>query len=236
MSKRLTAAERKVLNATTNYWESRKGAAYYYYVAAFVSAFGRNARSIIDVGSNRTSVIEWFDWIPERYTVDIDQPYYSNSVIGIKSDFLTYVPEKKFDLAICSQVLEHIPDATRFARRLFEVADNVIITVPYKWPHGHTKSHIHDPVDEAKLKSWTDREPQHWLIAYEPLIRNEVGGRLIAYYHKDPTTFNLSQVRSRSRPVPELARPQIAGGKNLEPRAIASLVSRISSRLKRPFG
>lgn len=191
------------------YAEKRYGAAYYYYVAAFVAAFGKEAKSIIDVGSNRIPLVENFDWIPDRYSLDILSPVQSDKVTAIKADFFTYTVEKKFDLAMCLQVLEHIDDAERFAQKLFAIGNHVIISVPYKWPKGHTKSHVQDPVDEEKLRSWTHRDPSHLLLVPEPLIRGEVAYRMLAYYHPNPEKFELSRARARTLAVPEPLRPQL---------------------------
>lgn len=209
VAKKMTAQERKRFNSWENYGPSRKGAAYHFYTAAYVAAFGRNAKSIIDVGAHKSDMVEWFTWIPKKCTLDLTEPYSSEHVEAIQTDFSLYETEQKFDLALCLQVLEHIEDAEAFAQKLFSIARDVIISVPYKWPHGHTGSHVHDPVDEAKVESWTHRKPSHSLLVPEPLMRDEVAYRMINYYHHDPKNFSLAHFRKRTRPVPELALPQL---------------------------
>lgn len=76
--------------------------------------------------------------------------------------------DQRFDVALCLQVLEHVSDPTAFAQKLFELADVVVISVPYKWPKGMTKGHTHDPVDEVKLRKWTGREPFESRIVDRP--------------------------------------------------------------------
>lgn len=71
-------------------------------------------------------------------------------------------------MALCLQVLEHVPDPAAFAQKLFALADVVVISVPYKWPKGMTKGHTHDPVDELKLRKWTGREPVESRIVDRP--------------------------------------------------------------------
>jgi 2-polyprenyl-3-methyl-5-hydroxy-6-metoxy-1,4-benzoquinol methylase len=67
----------------------------------------------------------------------------------------------------CFQVLEHVPDPAAFARKLKELGRVLIVSVPYKWEKGKCKSHLHDPVDEAKMLAWFEREPDFSYIATE---------------------------------------------------------------------
>jgi hypothetical protein len=178
-------------NANPDYWEQRKHMMYYKYIDVLVRTLAAGARSLIDVGSKRTPLIEAFDWIPRRDALDIVQPYCSSHVRGIKADFLTYGPAERYDFALCLQVLEHIPDAAAFARHLFEVADNVLISVPFMWPEGATAHHVHDPVSLEKLFAWTGRTPSYDVVVAEPLGRS----RLIAYFHAPHSTFSLKALR-----------------------------------------
>ena len=162
---------------------------YYRYVRAIVQGVAADANSIIDIGSHDTPIIEWFDWVPKRATLDWKIPYTSEHVEGIKTDFFEFNPEEKYDVALCLQVLEHIPDAEAFALKLFDIAQAVVISIPYNWRAGSCKSHIHDPVDMDKLASWTHRNPDYHVIVKEPL---STATRLIAYYHPVNKEFSLA--------------------------------------------
>jgi len=106
--------------------------------------------------------LEWFDGF-ERTSVET--PTNGCRLDGVRvvnADFLTWEPDRQYDLVLCLrtlQVLEHIPDPTAFARKLFECGRVVIVSVPYRWEAGACGEHIHDPVDERKLREWTGREP-----------------------------------------------------------------------------
>ena len=165
-----------------DYWANRKDLVYYQHVKQLVNTVGAEAKSIIDIGSSNTSCIEWFEWIPHRVTLDKNRPYTSDNVQGIKVDFFNYTPESKYDLALCLQVLEHIPDAPAFARKLFNIAYSVIISVPFNWPEDDCKYHVHDPVDKGKLYLWTQRKPDYTVIATEKNDTSPKAKRLIAYY------------------------------------------------------
>jgi hypothetical protein len=53
--------------------------------------------------------------------------------------------------------------------------------VPYKWPGGTHPEHVHDPVDEKKLRNWMGRAENYSMIVREPFG----SVRLIAYYDID---------------------------------------------------
>lgn len=191
---RPTAAPKKAnptLKARSGYWAKRRGMMYYQYVRMLAFPLAAEARSLIDVGSHSTSLAEEFDWIPERVALDLGTPYSSDSVRGIQADFLHFRPARRYDFALCLQVLEHVPQAGDFARKLLAVADRVLVSVPYNWRKGQCKQHCQDPVDEAKLAGWFGREPTYSVVVEEPFQKTK-SRRLIAYFHKEDNDFNVN--------------------------------------------
>jgi Sulfotransferase domain len=180
------------------YWRKRKGMMYYEYIRTLATPLARGAKSLIDVGSHSTSIAEEFDWIPERVALDLRTPYASETVRGIKADFLRFTPERRYDFALCLQVLEHVPEAGAFARKLLAVADRVLVSVPYRWPEGQCKFHCQDPVDEAKLAGWFGREPDYQIIVEEPFRERDKSRRLIAYFHSPGEKLDLKRYRNRA--------------------------------------
>lgn len=185
----------KLEGVDETYWTRRSNMMYYKYIEILVKAFAYDAKSIIDVGSANTQYIEKFHWIPNKYTLDIKNPYSSENVAAIETDFLTFIPEEKFDFVTCFQVLEHIPEVEDFAKKLFEISDKVLISVPYLWPKGVEKEHINDPVDEEKLFQWTGRKPSYSIIVPEPLRdpRKGISRRLICYYGPEGKQINYQK-------------------------------------------
>lgn len=179
----------------SGYWAGRTELMYYRYVDFMVRALAADARSLIDVGSADAQYIENFDWIQKRNTLDIKNPYNSDNIQAIEMNFFDFEPEEKYDFATCLQVLEHVPDAGAFAKKLFQTAHRVLISVPYLWEEGSTSSHVHDPVDLDKLIGWTGREPDYYIVVQEPLSKRQ---RLIAYYHHpEAEKLNVKEARQK---------------------------------------
>jgi hypothetical protein len=151
-----------------SYWERRANSHYLAAVRRLVGEGGADVESILDVGSNGCAYLDWFDWVPRRVSLDLKRPYTGDGVESVKADFLTWEPRERFDIVLCLQVLEHIPDAASFAQRLLAVARrHVIVSVPYKWRAGRIPDHVHDPVDEVKVLQWFGRAPDCAMIVCE---------------------------------------------------------------------
>ncbi|MDX5474077.1 MAG: hypothetical protein LPK00_00950 [Bacillaceae bacterium] len=183
----------------SGYWDRRSYMMYYRYIDLLVKGLASDAKSMIDIGSSDAEYIENFDWIDERVALDISNPYNSNKVKGIEMDFFEFHPSEKYDFLTCLQVLEHIPDAKSFAQKLFDVSDRVLLSVPYLWEAGSCAEHVHDPVDLVKLREWTGRDPDYYIIVNEALDDTPKSRRLICYYHPKGEKFILRQARKRSR-------------------------------------
>ena len=181
---------------------------YYSYVDYIVRTVGRDAQTMIDVGTAQCPYLEWFDWIPDRTSFDMVDPYQSDTVKGIQGDFFGYdFPDAPYDIVTCLQVLEHVPKPRKFARKLLTMGNIVIISVPFKWPESAADDHVHDPVDQAKLKRWTGREPTYFHIVREP-FRGRVGRRAIAVYENGRTKgYGRNDFKDRIRrsrfPLPD---------------------------------
>jgi len=179
------------------YWLQRSDLMYYKYIDYILRCVGSKACSLVDVGTGNCPYLEWWDWIPKRVSIDMRAPYESNTVTGITGDIFKISFESSFDICTCLQVLEHVPDAGHFARRLQEIAKLVIVSVPYKWSNipKATPGHLHDPVSYKKLCTWMGREANFKIIVEEPFVRDK-SKRLIALYDTDPTRRFGSKTRA----------------------------------------
>lgn len=153
----------------TNYWANRRDAVYLRAVRGICDTLAGDAETVLDVGSKGTPILEWRRGGARRLvSIDLREPYVSEGVESITQDFLAYPITEPFDLVTCLQVLEHVPDAAAFARKLLAAGRIVVVSVPYKWPKGFCPSHVHDPVDEHTMQSWFGRPPTSQYIASEP--------------------------------------------------------------------
>lgn len=165
--------------AGDKYWMERKDSVYLHVAQQICLKYGRQATSVVDIGSNATPTLEWHRANATRLvSIDLKRPYAGEGVESLRADFYEFEPATRFDLATCFQVLEHVDDPRRFAQKILEVSRVSIVSVPYKWPKGKCKYHRHDPVDEEKMLQWFGKAP---LFAY---IAKELDGvrRLIHVY------------------------------------------------------
>lgn len=165
--------------ASKAYWDQRKNSVYLQHVKALVSFIGRDQRSIIDIGSNACPYLDWFPWFDRRVSIDLHRPYAGPGIEALKGDFFHFDAKTHFDVALCLQVMEHIPDAKTFATMLLRLSPRVLISVPYKWKPDASTGHVHDPVDEAKVASWFGRKPDFMMVSTE--VQHPIS-RLIAYF------------------------------------------------------
>ncbi len=187
----------------TEYWVRRADSLYLQYVYFLARVVGCEARSVIDVGSNGCPYVEWLDWIPRKLSVDLARPYVSARVEGRTGDFLALEIGESFDLGLCLQVLEHVPEVAAFALKLLATTPHLIVSVPYRWEPGQ-EGHVHDPVDEAKLSGWFGREPNYRLVVREPFFRKK---RMIAYFDREHPSRRITKPEvHRRRPSALLAR------------------------------
>jgi len=144
-----------------------------YYKEIIKIASNMDASSIIDIGNGGCPYVSEFG-VSDVTTLDYANVYSNDYTKSIVVDFMEWNPSRRYDLACCFQVLEHIKDPKPFAQKLFEVADTIMISVPYKWPNTGPYSeptHCQDPIDEDKIFLWMGKNPSFSIIATEN-VRN----------------------------------------------------------------
>lgn len=174
---------------------------YRYYDSLFYATlqFGADATSLIEVGCASDPFIKYFDWIDKRTCV---APYYINyngggrhnklggshhehAIESVVSDFMEYdIEDYSYDLLICSQVVEHVPDPSAFIKKLIRTAKTSIISVPYDWPDcGEKCGHLSHGITYGKLLEWTT--PQKPI--YSSIIndhRGSTGRRILLVFQQ----------------------------------------------------
>ena len=164
----LAGKRRKGKKKAGSYWQRRRRSIYLFAARQICANRCGKPKSVLDVGSNATPTLEWHRKTATRLvSVDLRRPYAADGVESLKCDFLKYEPDIRFDLVTCFQVLEHVPDPQAFATKLLELSGIAVVSVPYKWPKGKCKYHLHDPVDARKMLKWFGREPDFSYVATE---------------------------------------------------------------------
>jgi SAM-dependent methyltransferase len=189
-----TGAERPLMGL--RYWERRKDLLYYQVVRILAAGLSEGAESVLDVGSHGSPYLEWFEGLPVRTSLDLVEAYRAEGVTSIVSDFLTWQPDRRYDLVLCLQVLEHVPDARSFARKLLASGRIVIISVPYRWRPGKSKNHVQDPVTMGKIAGWFGRRPNYAHLVAEPAMGTE---RIVCVFEEDPRPWSSLAVRAGKR-------------------------------------
>jgi hypothetical protein len=161
-----------------SYWRSRAHLRYYDEVVNLASRHVPAGRDVLDVGAGDTEVLRRLTWFSRRVALDNRAGPSRRGIERVVGDFLEYAPTRRFDLVLCLQVLEHLEHPGPFARKLLATGETVIISVPYRWPAGLSPGHVQDPVDEAKLQSWTGHTPVEARLVVNDLTR------LIAVYRR----------------------------------------------------
>lgn len=169
-------------HAAVGYWATRRDFAYYREVVRLAREHAPAGGSVLDVGASETEVLERLEWFERRVAVDVGEIPSRPGIEAIVADFEDFERDRQFDLVLCLQVLEHIADPAPFARKLLDSCRIAIVSVPYRWPGWVTDEHVHDPVDGAKLRRWTAREPVASAIAEDLGME-----RLISVYDESET-------------------------------------------------
>lgn len=162
----------------------RKHFRYYDSLFHTVLQYGADATSIIEVGCASDPFLKYLDWIDrrtcvapyfvsygkkliknstsiERVTADFsiaDFSIYPQSIERVTADFMKYeLPKnKKYDLLLCSQVLEHVPDPASFMKKLISTATTSIMSVPYEWDDcGKSCGHVTDHISYEMILEWS---------------------------------------------------------------------------------
>jgi SAM-dependent methyltransferase len=168
------------------YWDRRRHFRYYREVVRLAREHVPAGGAVLDVGAHETELLEELGWFRRRVALDAHRVPARPGVQTVVADFNRFDPAPRFDLVLCLQVLEHLEAPEPFARKLLETGRTAIISVPYRWPPWVTDEHLHDPVDEAKLRAWTGRKP------IESSTITDLGmERLIVVYRGDVSTRSI---------------------------------------------
>lgn len=149
-------------NGLSDYWSRRKELTYFRVAADYVRKHSRG-NALLEVGGGVSLGCRYLDLLPEFDRTSIELPSGQNHILPgvrvIHADFLTWQADHRYDVLLALQTIEHIGPVEAFVEKLFALAPVVVLSVPYEWPAGKCQGHLHDPIDERKLRLWTVRDP-----------------------------------------------------------------------------
>lgn len=149
------------------YWKQRQDFVYMHVCKQLISCIASSATVVADIGSNRTPLLDFFPSGVKKYSVDPMNPYEGPDVDAIKADFFHWNPPSPIQFGTCLQTMEHVPDVVPFARRMMELCEVSLVSVPHLEPPGANPEHIHSMIDLDRIVEWFGRAPNYHYIAVE---------------------------------------------------------------------
>ena len=168
-------------------------------------------KSVVDIGCGIGTWLAVARKLGVKEIRGVEGPWLDKSLLRIEPDLITLMDleapfdlGRKFDLAICLEVAEHLsPDAANlFVDSLTRHADLILFSaaIPFQGGHGHineqwpsywkSKFHQHNfvVIDFIRAKIWSDRSVVRWLrqniLLYSRLGLIQSSPKLAALYQK----------------------------------------------------
>jgi hypothetical protein len=139
--------------------------------------YGRDAKTFMEVGCAADPFAQYLSWIDSPTCVAPYQVLYqkgakekqADSVEFIKADWMEFKEKEKYDLLLCSQVVENVPDPAAFLKKLITAAKTSIISVPYRWRPCGKCNHISNNISLDTIQTWSApySKPTHHTIIEE---------------------------------------------------------------------
>lgn len=159
------------------YAAQRRSLSYYAVVRQYIERHSP-AKSILEIGPGGTNIVLTGEF--ERRTVVNREPLAVEDYPGVEVVIAEWptlqLKDRRFDVVVCCQVLEHLTDAhlPAFADALLNAGRRLVVSVPYHWPKGACEYHPQDPVTLVKLIGWMGREPYLCQVVREGSVRRLV--------------------------------------------------------------
>ena len=149
--------------SSSSYWSQRKASPLYREVIAAARREASDALTALDVGAYESPLLTQFDWIPTKVALDVQsRTQVWNQMRGVaflRGDFMAQHFVTPFDLVVCCQVVEHLPDSLvgRFVTKLASHARVLIVSTTFQLPSGAINGRNPARVELALFRSFAAR-------------------------------------------------------------------------------
>eukprot|EP00746_Dinoflagellata_sp_MGD_P073090 gnl/MRDRNA2_/MRDRNA2_29666_c0_seq1.p1 gnl/MRDRNA2_/MRDRNA2_29666_c0~~gnl/MRDRNA2_/MRDRNA2_29666_c0_seq1.p1 ORF type:complete len:285 (-),score=44.13 gnl/MRDRNA2_/MRDRNA2_29666_c0_seq1:31-885(-) len=147
---------------------------------------GPNARNIVDVGSSWPPFLRAVDWVQDEERTIVSKYFPGDGgsdmrcsgghkectdersgIHVVMRDFYEWKPPHSYDLVLCSQVLEHVPNPVSFMQKLLTTGQTVVVTVPYRWPDYDMHFHKQHNIFLKDVRRWAKKQEMFYYISEE---------------------------------------------------------------------
>mmetsp|Transcript_103433 Transcript_103433/g.297187 ORF Transcript_103433/g.297187 Transcript_103433/m.297187 type:complete len:335 (-) Transcript_103433:187-1191(-) len=150
--------------------------------------------SIVEVGSAMPPLVEMLPDFKKRTVIvqnspGLDKPkadrakqrLEASGIHVVTSTFEQWpLPKAKYDVALASQVIEHVKDPSAFLQRMLKVGRLVVVSAPYDW--GKAPGHVTNHIKLKHLHAWANRTCDAFLVVSEPDKKHK-SKRVVALWH-----------------------------------------------------
>jgi hypothetical protein len=164
---------KKIENLKMKYWQRDKEIRWKYTSFVCSELEKINPKTAIEMGTNKLSLMSFSDTFAlEIDTVDPDNLNNFN-YIDDANNLPWNIPDKKYDVFVALQVLEHLgSNQDKIFNEIQRISNYAIISLPYKWDCPDDIEH--HMIDDDKISKWTNN--------IKPYEKNIITGRIILCY------------------------------------------------------
>lgn len=124
---------------------------------------------------------------------DFNIEHYWANVLEV--DMHAKYPACSFDMLICLETIEHVPEVKEFIKKLWDIAPVKVFSTPFNW--DPIPGHIHNFITPEKFVSWFPEKPKYLDIVFEEPVKGsgiQLSGRIVGLFESGLTTTNKTEV------------------------------------------
>ncbi|MBE6493596.1 MAG: methyltransferase domain-containing protein [Methanosphaera stadtmanae] len=132
-----------------------------------------NINTVLEMGPYKLPFVKGSDVIDFTEKYREDYPFEVSNFIKHDCSKTPYpIKDKKYDLVIACQVLEHLGihgEQVKIFKELKRISKRVLLSLPYKWFVPNMRDH--HMIDKRMIKTWTKMEPTYELVSATRILQ-----------------------------------------------------------------